>query len=93
MNHFRYFPQRIFSNWQLPKYAISQGCPILGPHDRLRRLRGPNLNFGKLPLGKLQIWEVATLEILTWEVALGEMPLGDYLTTEEQLHTLLELNL
>ena len=50
------------------------------PHCSLRRLRGPNLTFGKLPLGKLHIWEVATWEIVTWEVALGKMPLLKYLT-------------
>ena len=47
----------------------------------LRRLRKPNISFGKLLLGKMYIWEVATLEIVTWEVALGKMPLEKYLTT------------
>ena len=37
----------------------------LAPHYSLRRLRGPNLNFRKLPLGKLHIWEVTTQEIVT----------------------------
>ena len=30
------------------------------PHCSLRRLRRPNLTFGKLLLGKLHIWEVFT---------------------------------
>ena len=57
----------------------------LGPLAHLsrssRRLRGPNLTFGKVQLGKLHnIWEIATLEIVAWEVALGKLPLGKYLT-------------
>ena len=57
----------------------SASLPILvaalGPHCSLRRLRGPNLTFGKLHL-----WEVATWEIVTWEVAHEKMPLGKYRT-------------
>ena len=48
----------------------------LGPHCSLRRLRRPNLTFGKLPLGKLHIWEVTTWEIVTCEVALNPMYLN-----------------
>ena len=41
-------------------------CPLahpsccVRPEFSLRRLRGPNLTFGKLPLGKLHIWKVVT---------------------------------
>ena len=55
-----------FPKWQLPKSVLAAA---LGPHCSLRRLRRPNLTFGKLPLGKLHSWEVAT-----WEAALGKIP-------------------
>ena len=42
----------------------------LGSHCSPRRLRGPNLTFGKLPLRKLHIWEL---------LLLGKIPLGKYL--------------
>ena len=48
---------------------------MLGPHCSLRRLRRPNLTFGKLSLGKLHIWEVA----------FGKMSLGKYLNTDYNL--------
>ena len=47
----------------------------LGPHCSLRRLKGPNLTFGKLPFWKLQIQEGA----------LRKMPLGKYITPNLQL--------
>jgi len=47
------------------------------PHCSLRRFRGPNLTFGKLPLGKLHTWEVGSWEIVTWEIVTWETsPLG-----------------
>jgi len=48
--------------------VIAVLAAALGHRCSLRRLSGPNLTFGKLPLGKLHIWEVA----------LGEMLLGMY---------------
>ena len=66
-------------------YACSSRCArppqpnlaaVLGPLWSLRRLRGPNLTFGTVPLWKLHIWEVANWEIVTWEVALGKSPVG-----------------
>ena len=50
-------------------------CPS---HCSPRRLKGPNLPFGKLPLGKLHIQEAATWKIATWEVALRKVPLRKY---------------
>ena len=52
----------------------------LGLHCSLRRLRGPDLTLGKLPLGKLHIWEVTTSDIVTWKLPLEKCPLGKYLT-------------
>ena len=58
--------------------ALGPPQPILAaaldPHCSLRRLRGPNLTFGKLPLRKLHTWEVATWDILPWEIAFGKVP-------------------
>ena len=61
-------------NLKLPKFILIANLfpqhvldAALGPHCSLRRLRRPNLIFGKLPLGKLHIWEVATWEIVTWK--------------------------
>ena len=91
--------QWYFPKWQLSKCAISQTviskvCPSpkhvlaadrgpLAHPCTLRRLKRPNLTFGKLPLGKMYIWEVATWEVVTWEVALKKMSLVNYL---EPLH-------
>ena len=76
-------PQRLTPSLFQPRRSAPQSnlAVALGPHCSLRRLRGPNLTFGKLPLGKLHIWEVATWKIDTWEVALGKMPYGKYLYT------------
>ena len=65
----------------ISKAATSQICPrrsarpsvcssrgAWATYSILRRLRGPNLTFGKLPLGKLHIGEVAPWEIVTLEV-------------------------
>ena len=80
----RYSPKCAIS-----KAATSQICPrrsarpsvcssrgAWATYSILRRLRGPNLTFGKLPLEKLHIGEVATWEIVTLEVVFGKMPLG-----------------
>ena len=68
------FPKR-----QLPKSVRAAAfgpqpvlAAALGLHCSLRRLRWPNLTFGKLPLGKFHIWEVVPWEIDTWEVVLWE---------------------
>ena len=51
-------------------------------HSRLRRLRRPNLTFGKMPFGILHILEVATWEIVYSEschlgnCTFGKLPLG-----------------
>ena len=59
---------------------LSHPCRSARAHCILRRLRRPNLTFGKLSLRKLNIWEAATWEIVTWEVTLGNLPLGKCLT-------------
>ena len=70
-----------FPKWQLPKSVLASVigpqsvlAAALGHHCSLRRLRGPNLTFGKSPLGKLHIWE-----IVTWKVVLGKKLLEKYL--------------
>ena len=73
------WPQRLPHAQPNLAAALGPLGAALGPHSSLRRLRRPNLTFGKLPLGKLHIWEVSTWEIVTREVALGKMPLGKYL--------------
>ena len=51
-------------------------------HSRLRRLRRPDLTFGKMPFGILHILEVATWEIVYSEschlgnCTFGKLPLG-----------------
>ena len=81
------FPQRqllksVLAEALGPQYVIDAALgPIAHPSRSarpplLRRLRGPNITFGKLPLGKLHIRKVVAWEIVTWEVALGKMPLG-----------------
>ena len=49
------------SNWPIV-------ATVFGTRCSLRRLRRPNLTFGKL-----YIWEDATWGIVTWEVAFGKM--------------------
>ena len=78
------FPKVQFPKRQLPKsaQATALGPPDCSsrdarptshsqPHCSQRRLRGPKISFGKLPLGKLHFWEVAT-----WENTLGSCYLG-----------------
>ena len=83
---------QMFNFWgrQLPKSVLAAAFGPLAhpscsvrPFCSLRRLKRPNLTFGKLPLGKMYIWEVATWEVVTWEVALKKMSLVNYL---EPLH-------
>ena len=83
---------QMFNFWgrQLPKSVLAAAFGPLAhpscsvrPLCSLRRLKRPNLTFGKLPLGKMYIWEVATWEVVTWEVALKKMSLVNYL---EPLH-------
>ena len=61
------FPSLSYPQCLAPQHAL---VAALGLHCNLRRLRGPNITFGKLLLGKLHIWE-----IVTWEVLLGKMTL------------------
>ena len=89
------FPKCNYPSCNFPSLSQQQrsasACSNRGarpPFYSLRRLRGPYLTFGKLPLGKLHIWEVATWEIVIWEVALGKMPLGKYLTPNSSLFPL-----
>jgi len=79
----RYFPKGFFPSGNFLNITVSQAATSQ-VYPSLRRLRGPNLTFGKLLLGKLHVrevdtWEVATWEIVTWEVASGKKPLGKYL--------------
>jgi len=55
------FPSGSFPKVQFPKRQITKSilASVLSPNCSLRRLRGPNLTFGKLQLGKLHFWEVA----------------------------------
>ena len=59
---------------------IAYASRSVRPFFSVRRLRRPNLTFGKLPLEMIYIWKVSTWQIVTWEVTLGKMPLGKYLT-------------
>ena len=56
------FPNVQFPKRQFPKSVLAT---VLGPpHCSLRRLKGPNLTFGKL-----HIWEIVTWEVNPWENA------------------------
>ena len=65
------FPNVKFPKQQLPKSVLATA---LGPHCSLRRLRGSNLIFGKLPLGELHIRKLSL-----GKLSLGKSPLGNCL--------------
>ena len=67
------FPKDSFQVATSPRYFPKLKLPKCS----LRRLRGPNLTFGKLPFGKLHIWEVASKEFVTREVAVWKVPNTD----------------
>ena len=59
------FPQHVLDAALGPQHILATA---LSPYCSLRRLRKPNLIFGKLPLGKL------SLANHTWNNALGKIP-------------------
>jgi len=83
------YPSANFQNVQFPKRQLPNSvlAAALGPqpvlavvlsspsHCNLRRLRGPNLTFRKLPPGKLHILEVAA-----WENIFGKVHNTYYLS-------------
>ena len=69
------FPKaKTFQGYFPSARPLSSSSHSAGPHCSLRRLRRPNLTFGKLHLEKLHICEIATWEIFVWEAAFGKIP-------------------